>query len=118
MRMGKGFTLLEMMFVIVVLSLLVAVAIPRFRGVRDDAEVQSCRMKLASIATAEEMFYAKHGHYCENRNSELSPYVKNVDRLVCPKSKEPFVITSADSTYKVSCPSGQGFIDDGAASWE
>jgi general secretion pathway protein G len=118
MRTTRGFTLLEMMFVIVVLSLLVAVAIPRFRGVRDDAEVQSCRMKLASIATAEEMFYAKRGHYSQNRNSELTPYLKNVDRLVCPKSKEPFVISSADSTYRVSCPAGHGFIDDGAASWE
>ncbi len=118
MTRNKGFTLLEMMFVIVVLSLLVAVAIPRFRGVRDDAEVQSCRMRLANIATAEEMHYAKHGRYTENRNSDLTPYLKNIDRLMCPKSKEPYIIAATDSTYKVSCPSGHGHIDEGAASWE
>ena len=48
----NGFTMIEMIFVIVVLGILAAVAIPKFAATRTDAEITKGRSDIASIRTA------------------------------------------------------------------
>ena len=45
----KAFTMIELVFVIVVLGILSAVAIPRFAATRTDAQVTKARADIASI---------------------------------------------------------------------
>jgi len=60
----KGFTLIEIVIVCVVLGTLAAVAVPRFAGSKDRAYVAAMTADLHTIAIYEEQFAAdNHGQY-------------------------------------------------------
>lgn len=48
----NAFTMIEMVFVIVVLGILAAIAIPKFVATRTDAEITKARSDIASIRSA------------------------------------------------------------------
>jgi len=50
--MKNAFTMIELVFVIVVLGILSAVAIPRFAATRTDAEITKGRADIASVRSA------------------------------------------------------------------
>jgi len=52
LKSRSGFTMVEMVFVIVILGILAAVAIPRLAASRDDAEVAKGRSEVSSIRSS------------------------------------------------------------------
>ena len=60
----KGFTLIEVVMVAVVIGTLAAVAVPRYAGSKDKAYVAAMKADLHTIALYEEQFAAdNHGQY-------------------------------------------------------
>ena len=51
-KQRKAFTMLELTFVIVVIGILSAIAIPRFAATRDDAIITKARTTVASLRSA------------------------------------------------------------------
>lgn len=63
-RLGKrGFTLIEMLIVVVVIGVLVAMAVPRFMGVVGDARTKACAGNIRAIDSACEVFNNRTGAY-------------------------------------------------------
>jgi general secretion pathway protein G len=50
--MKKAFTMIELIFVIVVIGILSAVAVPKLAATRDDAEITRARVTVAALRSA------------------------------------------------------------------
>ncbi|MHB8138570.1 MAG: type II secretion system major pseudopilin GspG [Smithellaceae bacterium] len=58
-----GFTLIELMVVIVILGLLAGIILPRFMGESDKAKQQTARVQIAGIETALKIYKLDNGSY-------------------------------------------------------
>lgn len=61
--MRKGFTMIELIFVIVILGILAAVAIPRLTATRDDAQIARAVSDVATAVQDIGAFYTARGNF-------------------------------------------------------
>ena len=70
----RGFTLIEVLIVVVVIGTLAAVAIPQYAGAKDKAYVAAMKADLRTVAIYEEQYAAdNHGQYFGGVATEESP---------------------------------------------
>lgn len=62
-REDAGFTLIELMVVVLIISILVAIAIPTFLGARDRANDRAAQSNLRNALAAEKTFYTDNQAY-------------------------------------------------------
>ncbi len=62
-RAARGFTLIEILIVVVILGILAAVIIPQFTNAADDASVSSARTQLQTMRSQVELFRSQTGSY-------------------------------------------------------
>ena len=63
MRRLRGFTLVEMLMVMVIVGILVTILIPRFATSREKAFIAAMKSDLRNLATAEESYYYDNDSY-------------------------------------------------------
>ena len=74
--MKKGFTMIELIFVIVILGVLASVAIPRLAATRDDAEVAKAATNLTTAVSDITAYYTAKGKF-----SNTSDFTKITNAL-------------------------------------
>lgn len=62
-RNERGFTLIELMVVIVILGILAGLIIPRIMGRPDEARAAKARMQIESLETALKLYKLDNGNY-------------------------------------------------------
>ncbi|WP_065842806.1 type II secretion system protein [Campylobacter fetus] len=61
--MKKGFTMIELVFVIVILGILAGIAIPRLAATRDDASATKAAMEIKDVITQVAAYYTIKGQW-------------------------------------------------------
>lgn len=59
----SGFTLVELLIVIVILGVLAGIVVFSVSGISDRGDTAACESNLKTVEVAQEAFYAKNGEY-------------------------------------------------------
>ena len=70
--MKKGFTMIELIFVIVILGVLASVAIPRLAATRDDAEVAKAATNLTTAVSDITAYYTAKGTFSKSESKDFT----------------------------------------------
>jgi prepilin-type N-terminal cleavage/methylation domain-containing protein len=65
-RKNKGFTLIELMIVVVIIGILAAMAIPRFMRAATKAKQSEAKGILKQVYTMQRCYFIENDHYCRN----------------------------------------------------
>ena len=68
-KMSKGFTLIEMLVVVLIIGILAAVALPQYKYIVLKTHFTDLKSSLNSIKDAEERYFVAKGEYTDNRNN-------------------------------------------------
>ena len=91
----KGFTLIELVIVIVIVGILCIVAVPIYRGYTRKAMATEGKTLLGTVMTAQKIYYTEHAHYYNVSTS--TGFVEELDVDARPnKYFKGFTVTSAD----------------------
>ena len=59
----RGFTLVELLIVVIILAILAAIVVPQFASSTDDAKLSGLDTTLANMRSAIDLYYQQHGEY-------------------------------------------------------
>jgi general secretion pathway protein G len=112
-RVRRGFTLIELVVVVLVMGILAAVAAPKMFDTASNAKVNATRQSLVVVRDAIELYKAQNGSYPPGATlaAALGPFIKGP----FPKSAVPGA--AGDATVRVETDgSGLGTVT-GAQDW-
>ena len=80
-RRNQGFTLVEMLLVLVILATLAAIVYPKVMGRSEQARVTSAQTQIANFKTALDAFEVDNGYYPKGRNGLMDLIQKPQDAV-------------------------------------
>ena len=122
MRRQQGFTLVEMLLVLVILATLAAIVYPKVMGRSEQARVTAAQTQIANFKTALDAFEVDNGYYPKGKNGLVDlvqkprdavswhgPYLDSIPKdpwnndyiYECPGKHNP-------SSYDISSPGPGG----------
>ena len=97
----KGFTFIELLIVIAVISILIGVALPRFKGMQDEGNIERAKGELRTLQTAIESYYIRNNNaYPATGSAALETALNTaVPNIIGYVPTDPFSSSGADYVY-------------------
>ena len=74
----KAFTIIEILIVIAVISILIGIALPRFKGMQDEGNIAKSKGDLRTLQTAVESFYIHNNNAYPAALTDLTTATPNI----------------------------------------
>lgn len=87
----KGFTLIEILIVIAVISILIGIALPRFKGMQQEGNIAKAKGELRTLQTAVESYYI---HTTNTYPANLVDLTNQIPQIVSSVPNDPFGTTA------------------------
>jgi prepilin-type N-terminal cleavage/methylation domain-containing protein len=114
---SKGFTLIEIMTVVLAMGILLALAVPNIMKYRETSQAKACQVNLRSILAAVEEARLERASFITSLRSADGTLNGDVDmddlvgggflrqELTCPADDSAYTITFSDGNCTVTCGS-------------
>ena len=110
--MKRSFTIIELLIVIAVISILIGIALPRFKGMQDEGNIARAKGELRTLQTAVESYYIHNNNTYPATGSAalqtaLAAATPNIINYV---PTDPFSSTGADYVYVMGGTNSKFYI--------
>ncbi len=105
----KGFTLIELLIVIAVIAILIGIALPRFKGMRDEGNYAKALGELKSVQTATESYFIHNGSYPTTGTSWQTALTGATPKLIGTALNDPFAASGTQYVLAKS-PNGNYYV--------
>ena len=102
----QGFTLVEMLLVLVIIGVLAAIVIPKIAGRGEDARLQAAKTQISSFGTALDMFEVDNGYYPKGKDGlrDLLVLPRDAQNWKGPYLKSELPVDPWNNAYNYECP--------------
>lgn len=108
----KAFTLIELLIVIAVISILIGIALPRFRGMQIEGNIVKAKAELRTLQTAVESYYIHNNNtYPATGSTALETALASaIPNIIDHVPTDPFSPTGADYAYVMGGTNSKFYI--------
>jgi prepilin-type N-terminal cleavage/methylation domain-containing protein len=107
-----GFTLIELMIVVVIIGILASIAIPKWETTKGKANTAALRSDLRNLAVAEESYFYEHQTYTDDLSALKVNITTNVALTFATATSTGWAATA---THAVASPATCGIFVGSAA---
>ena len=97
----KGFTLLERLVVLAILAILIAIAIPVYKGQKEKAAITAHNANVRVLETAVESYRQDNGKLPEDLDKLVPNYIKSVPKVPAGALKKAAEDNDKESNYVI-----------------